>query len=182
MIEVKKGPAVGAEIVTGPFKVLRQVKEGDKVIIEKEGGDKKGGPKAVMTTAELFRVSPSALTRHKLRAFLTLLGVIIGVATVVGVVSVISGLNAYVKDKVIGLNPDIVIFDKYGIITSREEWLMARKRRDLTLTDMEVVRRECRLCAQVGARGERNRPRQVRGPQARRRSRSRATRPTWARR
>jgi HlyD family secretion protein len=45
MIQIKKGPAVGAEIVTGPFKVLRQVKEGDKVIIEKEGGDKKGGPK-----------------------------------------------------------------------------------------------------------------------------------------
>ena len=111
-----------------------------------------------MTVSELFRVSSSALTRHKLRAFLTLLGVIIGVATVVGVVSVISGLNVYVKDKVIGLNPDIVIFTKYGIITSREEWLLARKRRDLTLTDMEVVRRECTLCASVGARGERNRP------------------------
>ena len=41
MIEVEKGPAVGAEIVTGPFKVLRQVKEGDKVVIEKEGDKKK---------------------------------------------------------------------------------------------------------------------------------------------
>jgi putative ABC transport system permease protein len=111
-----------------------------------------------VTTSELFRVSAAALTRHKLRAFLTLLGVIIGVATVVGVVSVISGLNAYVKDKIIGLNPDIVIFTKYGIITSREEWLMARKRKDLTLTDMEIVRRECRLCASVGARGDRRRP------------------------
>jgi HlyD family secretion protein len=40
MIEVKSGPKVGEEIVTGPFKVLRQVKEGDKVIIEKEGGKK----------------------------------------------------------------------------------------------------------------------------------------------
>jgi putative ABC transport system permease protein len=111
-----------------------------------------------MTTSELFRVSASALTRHKLRAFLTLLGVIIGVATVVGVVSVISGLNAYVKDKVIGLNPDIVIFDKYGIITSREEWLMAMKRRNVSMNDMETVRAECRLCAQVGARGDRRRP------------------------
>jgi len=111
-----------------------------------------------MTNGELFRVSASALTRHKLRAFLTLLGVIIGVATVVGVVSVISGLNAYVKDKVIGLNPDIVIFTKYGIITSREEWLIAMKRRDITLTDMQIVRRECRLCAQVGGRGDRTRP------------------------
>jgi hypothetical protein len=47
MIEVKKGPAVGQSIVTGPFKVLRQVKEGDKVIIEKEkeGEGKKGGSK-----------------------------------------------------------------------------------------------------------------------------------------
>ena len=111
-----------------------------------------------MTTSELFRVSSAALSRHKLRAFLTLLGVIIGVATVVGVVSVISGLNTYVKDKVIGLNPDIVIFDKYGIITSREEWLLARKRKNLSMTDMEVVRRECRLCQEVGARGERRRP------------------------
>ena len=111
-----------------------------------------------MKTIELFRVSSSALTRHKMRAFLTLLGVIIGVATVVGVVSVISGLNTYVNDKVIGLNPDIVIFTKYGIIMSREEWLIARKRRELTLTDMEIVRRECRLCQEVGGRGDRNRP------------------------
>ena len=44
MIEIKKGPAVGQEIVTGPFKVLRQVKEGDKVIVEKEGDKKKGTP------------------------------------------------------------------------------------------------------------------------------------------
>ena len=42
MIEVKSGPKAGAEIVTGPFKVLRSVKEGDKVIVEKEGGGKKG--------------------------------------------------------------------------------------------------------------------------------------------
>jgi len=111
-----------------------------------------------VTTAELFRVSSSALTRHKMRAFLTLLGVIIGVATVVAVVSVISGLNSYVKDKVIGLNPDIVIFTKYGVITSREEWLIARKRRPVTMDDMRVVQRECRLCEQVGARGDRTRP------------------------
>jgi HlyD family secretion protein len=41
MIEIKSGPKVGQDIVTGPFKVLRQIKEGDKVSIENEG-DKKG--------------------------------------------------------------------------------------------------------------------------------------------
>jgi HlyD family secretion protein len=41
MIEVKKGPDLGAQIMTGPFKMLRQVKEGDKVAIEKESDKKK---------------------------------------------------------------------------------------------------------------------------------------------
>ena len=46
MIEVTEGPKPGQEIVTGPFKVLRQVKDGDRVIIEKEKeDDKKGGHK-----------------------------------------------------------------------------------------------------------------------------------------
>jgi putative ABC transport system permease protein len=107
-----------------------------------------------VTTVELFRVSSSALTRHKLRAFLTLLGVIIGVTLVVGVVSVISGLNLYVKDKIFNLNPDVVIFTKYGIITSREGFLLAMRRRDITLTDMDIVRRECRMCATVGGGSE----------------------------
>ena len=110
-----------------------------------------------MKLRELFRVAAAALTRHKLRAFLTLLGVIFGVATVVAVVSVISGLNSYVREKVFALNPDVVIFTKFGIITSRDEFLAALKRRDLTMTDMEIVRRECRLCTQVGGRGERPR-------------------------
>ncbi len=49
MIEIKKGPAIGQEIVTGPFKVLRQVKEGDKVVVEKEGDKKKGTPKPAVS-------------------------------------------------------------------------------------------------------------------------------------
>jgi len=43
MIEVKTGPSVGQDIVTGPLKILRQVQEGDKVVVDKEG-DKNQGP------------------------------------------------------------------------------------------------------------------------------------------
>jgi HlyD family secretion protein len=46
MIEVVEGPRAGEEIVTGPFKVLRQVKEGDRVVVEKEGDKKKATPAA----------------------------------------------------------------------------------------------------------------------------------------
>lgn len=111
-----------------------------------------------MTIPELFRVSGTALVRHKMRAFLTLLGVIFGVATVVAVVSVVSGMNYYVREKLFDLNPDVIIFSKYGLIMSREEWLIAKKRRDITMTDLNIVRNECRLCEQVGGQADRNRP------------------------
>ena len=104
-----------------------------------------------MSLGEVFAVALQALRRNKLRSFLTLLGVIIGVATVVGVVSVISGLNTYVKDKLFGLNPDIVIFTKYGIIRNRSEFIMARKRKPVTLHEARVIERECRTCIAVGA-------------------------------
>jgi len=104
-----------------------------------------------MSFQELLAVALQALRRHKLRSFLTLLGVIIGVATVVSVVSIISGLNAYVRDKVLSLNPDVLVFTKYGIIRSREEFILARKRKPVTLREGRLIERECRTCAAVGA-------------------------------
>jgi putative ABC transport system permease protein len=104
-----------------------------------------------MSFQELLAVALQALRRHKLRSFLTLLGVIIGVATVVSVVSIISGLNAYVRDKVLSLNPDVLVFTKYGIIRSREQFILARKRKPVTLREARLIERECRTCAAVGA-------------------------------
>ena len=107
-----------------------------------------------MSFAELFQVSFSALRRNKLRSFLTLLGVIIGVMTVVAVVSVISGLNGYVRDKVLNLNPDVLVFTKYGIIRGRQEYLLAKKRKPVTMRDALLVEKECKSCAAVGVNFE----------------------------
>jgi putative ABC transport system permease protein len=103
-----------------------------------------------MSFSELFQVAITALRRNKLRSFLTLLGVIIGVMTVVAVVSVISGLNSYVQDKVLNLNPDVLVFTKYGIIRGRQEYLLAKKRKPITMRDAMIVAKECRSCAAVG--------------------------------
>ena len=103
-----------------------------------------------MDFSELFQVSFHALRRNKLRSFLTLLGVIIGVMTVVAVVSVISGLNGYVRDKVLNLNPDVLVFTKYGIIRGRQEYLLAKKRKPVSMHDAQLVAKECRSCAAVG--------------------------------
>ena len=40
-------------------------------------------------------------------------------------VSVISGLNLFVRDKLFGLAPDVFVVSKFGIIRSREEFLDA---------------------------------------------------------
>src|SRR5512132_2806750 len=104
-----------------------------------------------MALGEVLAVALQALRRNKLRSFLTLLGVIIGVATVVSVVSVISGLNGYVRDKVLNLNPDVLVFTKYGIVRSRDEFILQRKRKPVTLKEARWIERECRTCAAVGA-------------------------------
>ena len=81
-----------------------------------------------MNYQELFRAALRAIRAHKLRSFLTLLGIIIGVTTIVGVVGIITGLNTYVKEKIIVLAPDMYIVTRFGIIRSREEFLKAIKR------------------------------------------------------
>lgn len=104
-----------------------------------------------MDLRELFATSFRALGSHKLRSGLTLTGVIIGVMTVVAVVSVISGLNAFVTTNLVNLNPDVLVFTKYGILRSRAEFLLANRRKPLTISERRLVEANCRSCAAVGA-------------------------------
>ena len=53
-----------------------------------------------MLNMEVMKIAMDALRAHKLRSFLTLLGVIIGVASVIAVVAVVQGLNDYVTSQV----------------------------------------------------------------------------------
>src|SRR5262245_27033324 len=104
-----------------------------------------------MDARELLRTSLTSLRSHKLRSGLTLLGVIIGVMTVVAVVSVISGLNEFVTTNLVNLNPDVLFFTKYGILRSRAEFLTANRRKPLTTAECRLVEANCRSCAAVGA-------------------------------
>src|SRR5881628_4002728 len=99
---------------------------------------------------ETLRIAASALAANKLRTFLTLLGVIIGVMTVVTVVSIISGRNLYVREKVLTLGVDVFVVSKMGIITSREQFIDAIKRKNVTLDELETVTPRCVSCEMVG--------------------------------
>ena len=94
-----------------------------------------------MHLSELPREALRAIRAHLLRSFLTLLGIIIGVSTLVGVVSVINGLNVFVRERVFQLAPDVFVLTKFGIIRSREEFLDALKRRDLDWNEYQALSR-----------------------------------------
>ncbi len=99
-----------------------------------------------------------SLWHNKLRTFLTLLGVIIGVLTIIAVVSVIQGLNEYVYTRMSFYGANDFSVSKFSpFITTIKEYQEQMKRKDLTLEDMRALRRLCRTCELVGASVETSR-------------------------
>ena len=109
-----------------------------------------------VTFKETLKLALDALRAHKLRSFLTLLGVILAVTTLVFVMSVINGLNGYIADKVANLGSNVFIVDRFGIITSRDAWIKAQKRPLLTMEDYERFRDNLKLASAVAAEEDRN--------------------------
>jgi len=112
--------------------------------------------KGWITFYETFKLSLDALRAHKLRSFLTLLGVILAVTTLVFVMSVIAGLNLYVAERVANLGANVFIVDRFGIITSRDAFIKAQKRPLVTLDDYRRLRDAMRLARAVAAEGDLN--------------------------
>lgn len=104
---------------------------------------------------EGIKLALSSLRAHKLRSFLTLLGVIVGVMTVVAVAAVIEGFFRYVDRTVTAdLGANTVLLDKYGIITSFEDWISANRRnKDITLSDADYLRERMNLAQYIGVQG-----------------------------
>jgi len=108
-----------------------------------------------MRFLEGVKLALASLRAHKLRTFLTLLGVIFGVMTVVAVAAVIEGFFRYIDRTVTAdLGANTVILDKFGLITSFEEYINANRRnKDLTLADAEYLRERMTLAQTIGVQG-----------------------------
>src|ERR1700741_1188922 len=107
--------------------------------------------RAAVALQETFRIALDTLRAHKLRTFLTLLGVILAVTTLVAVISVLNGLNVYVSDKVANLGANALVVDKIGVVTNLDDWTRARKRPALDMSDYEALRDGMKLAAAVAA-------------------------------
>ena len=105
-----------------------------------------------MRFVESVLLALSSLKAHKLRSFLTLLGVIFGVMTVVAVAAVIEGFFRYVDRTVTAdLGANTVLLDKFGIITSFEDFLNANRRnKDITLADGQYLQERMTMAQYIG--------------------------------
>ncbi len=100
---------------------------------------------------ESFRLALLSLRTNKLRTFLTLLGVIVGVTSVIAVVTIISGLDKTVATAFSSQGSTVFSVSKRPlVITSREDLIKFNKRKDVTRDDAEVIQRSCRTCSRVG--------------------------------
>jgi putative ABC transport system permease protein len=109
-----------------------------------------------VTFFETLKLALDALRAHKLRSFLTLLGVILAVTTLIFVMSVIAGLNLYVADRIANMGANVFIVDRFGILTSRDEFIKAQKRPLITMDDFERLRGSLKLARNVAAEEDRN--------------------------
>jgi putative ABC transport system permease protein len=109
-----------------------------------------------VTVVETMRLALDALRAHKLRSFLTLLGVILAVTTLVAVMSVVSGMNFYVADRIANLGANVFIVDRFGIITSQDAWVKAQKRPLVTMEDYERMRDSMTTAKAVAALDDHN--------------------------
>jgi putative ABC transport system permease protein len=112
--------------------------------------------RSVASAVETLKLSLDALRAHKLRSFLTLLGVIMAVATLVVVMSAIAGLNMYVATRVANLGANVFLVDRFGIITSYDEFTKAQKRPLITLADYERLRDSMSVARAVAGEEDRN--------------------------
>jgi putative ABC transport system permease protein len=106
---------------------------------------------ATVALGETMRMALDTLRSHKLRSFLTLLGVILAVATLVAVMAVVEGLNRYISDRVANLGANVFVVDRFGIITSFEAFVKAQRRPTLRVEDYEALLERMQLAQRVAA-------------------------------
>jgi putative ABC transport system permease protein len=100
---------------------------------------------------EAIAIAMASVKANKLRSILTILGVVIGIASVIAVVAITDGLDRYMADKVLALGSKSFTVQKFpDIIVSFDQFREYMKRKDLTLRDVELIKEACTLCAEVG--------------------------------
>jgi putative ABC transport system permease protein len=105
-----------------------------------------------MEIKEAFRIAVQSLWANKLRSVLTLLGVVIGVASVIAVVTLVNGADVYVATKVNSQGADVFTISRQpGLVTNYQDYVRYQKRKIISLDEYRAMQSQCTDCLQVGA-------------------------------
>jgi len=104
-----------------------------------------------MKFAEAFKLALQSLWANKLRTTLTLIGVVMGVASVIMVITLVNGANRYVATKLSGYGADVFTVNRMAsVIFSAQDYFRYQKRKIIRIEDYEAIRDNCGLCSEVG--------------------------------
>ena len=105
-----------------------------------------------MEFKEAVQLALQSLWSSKLRSTLTLLGVVIGVASVIAVVTLVNGANTFVETKFSSYGADVFTVSKMPqVITNSEDYVRFQKRKDILFADYRYVADGCKRCVGLGA-------------------------------
>ena len=105
-----------------------------------------------MELREAFKLALQSLWANKMRSILTLLGVVIGISSVITVVTLTNGAKQFVTTKINSYGASVVTVTKTPqTFMTIEEYLSFQKRKDVTVDDYKAILDECKSCVSVGA-------------------------------
>jgi putative ABC transport system permease protein len=108
-----------------------------------------------MNFSETFKLAFSAIWAHKLRSFLTLLGMIIGVTAFMVVLSLLQGFNAYVDEKIAGIGSNSFTVRRFSFDDFKDTDTIAaaqRRNKELTFDEMNFIKDHAQLIDKIGAK------------------------------
>ena len=105
-----------------------------------------------MLFSEAVKLALQSLWANKMRTVLTLLGVVIGVASVITVVTLTNGAKRFVTDKINTYGASVVTVSKMPqSFLTVDEYLEFQKRKDVSFDDYKAILDGCKSCVSVGA-------------------------------
>jgi putative ABC transport system permease protein len=108
-----------------------------------------------MNFAETLKLAFTAIWAHKLRSFLTLLGMIIGVTAFMVVLSLLQGFNSYVDEKIAGIGSNSFTVRRFSFEDFRDTDTIAaaqRRNKELTFDEMQFIKERAQLVDKIGAK------------------------------
>lgn len=108
-----------------------------------------------MNFAETLRLAISSIMSHKLRSFLTLLGMIIGMTAFMVVLSLLQGFNGYVDEKIAGIGSNSFTIQRFNFSDFKDTDTIAeaqRRNKELSFDELDFIKQRAQLIDKIGAK------------------------------